>query len=176
MPEHQDDSEEENLEGTVMIEQSMGKEKCKLCPKFVDPDNHLACNEWGQVFCTKCIMKKVDSGKPCPECNTKLDKKKLKPSKLYQKMAKNTNTKLKTLKEKSVMKEVKKVAKEGVFICGEHETESDMYCRNCQKTICSICITETASHSGHEFKNFNKYYDDVRQRLGKKLYYLINIK
>ena len=159
-------SDEENLVGTVMIEQSMGKEKCKLCPKFVDPDNHLSCPNCGTVYCTKCIQKHVENGKPCLDCKDPIEKNKLKPSKLYQKLFANTNKNMKILKDKHKKKTLKKETKENMYRCSDHDNETDLYCTTCQKVICTSCIAKK-SHNGHEYEIFKERYDTIKQRLGK---------
>lgn len=154
-----------------MLQQSVGREKWKVCDKFVDPKNHLA---WynpgcGQVFCTKWLKNCVSNGKPCPACKEYLDLEKLEPSKLYTKMSETTASTVKKLEEKAIKKLTGAVPDENTFKCPEHNKIAELYDIDCQKIVCTMCIGKSGVHKGHDFQMFEERYEEVSTRLGNQL-------
>jgi hypothetical protein len=124
---------------------------CPSCMELFDEKQHLPLNfECGHSYCNKCVTRMINEFnlKNCPECRV--------PISTNLKDLTPNLTILQILSEKRELEKYKKA-------CNKHpEFYMDFQCKNCDISICKMCLIE---HSGHLVMPLNHSNSKIKKKM-----------
>ena len=117
-----------------------------ICCCQIEEDN-LICTFWSQHYHEDWIKSSHRNNPQCPMCRAAWDVKDFIP---------DVNYKSKIIEMKNHMNKANQIAK-----WSKHNRSTSLYCSDCKKCVCDLCIV-SKSHKSHEFVKFMKIYNSQK--------------
>ncbi|XP_029365919.1 nuclear factor 7, brain-like [Echeneis naucrates] len=130
---------------------------CRVCSgTFRDPVS-LGCNH---SFCSTCLEKswKQTKNKNCPICKRKSSKENLAVNLALKELADSFAGRQKSGSSEDKLEE-KKVA----VLCGKHQGEPKLFCKDEDRAVCPVC--EFSLHHGHKVVPVEQAVSDLKEKL-----------